>query len=141
MPGPEPITPRDELPPMPGKVKLIAAVYLLSTIIDAVNLGRFGSARSTFGRLVIELAIVLLLCTGSDRMRAVLRVLGVVGVLAGGMFVQHGATVGLAHEPGLVAFVYGLTIVLVSGYTVWALGSPDVRAWYRRARDLAQDEE
>jgi len=126
---------------MPGKVKLIAAVYLLSTIIDAVNLGRFGSARSTFGRLLIELTIVLLLCTGSDRMRAVLRVLGVVGVLAGGVFVQHGATVGLAHEPGLVAFVYGLTLVIVSGYTVWALGSPDVRAWYRRARDLAQDDD
>lgn len=141
MHGPQPITPRDELPPMPGKVKLIAGVYLLSTIIDAVNLGRFGSARSTFGRLVVELTIVLLLCTGSDRMRQVLRVLGVVGVLAGGLFVRHGAAVGLAHEAGLVAFVYGVTIVITSGYTVWALGSPDVRAWYRRARALAEDED
>lgn len=141
MHGPQPITPRDELPPMPGKVKLIAGVYLLSTILDAVNLGRFGSARSTFGRLVVELTIVLLLCTGSDRMRQVLRVLGVVGVLAGGLFVRHGAAVGLAQEAGLVAFVYGVTIVITSGYTVWALGSPDVRAWYRRARALAEDED
>lgn len=134
-------TPAADLPPMPGKVKLIAAVYLLSTILDVVNLGRYGSARSTFGRLVIELAILLLLCVGSDRMRSVLRFLGVVGVLAGGTLVHHGATVGLEHELGLVAFVYGLSIVVVSGYTVWALGSPDVRAWYRRVRDLAQDED
>lgn len=141
MQGPPQVTPPDELPPMPGKLKLIAGVYLLSTIIDAVNLGRYGSARSTFGRLVIELTILLLLCVGSDRMRAVLRFLGVVGVLAGGALVHHGANVGLDHEPGVVAFVYGLVMVIVSGYTVWALGSPDVRAWFRRVRDLAQDED
>ncbi len=135
------VTQPDDLPPMPGKVKLIAAIYLLSTIIDLVNLGRYGSARSTFGRVVLELTILLLLCVGSDRVRAVLRLLGVVGVLAGGMLVHHGATIGVEHEPGLVGFVYGLAVVVVSGYTVWALGSPDVRAWFRRVRDLAQDED
>ena len=135
------VTQPDDLPPMPGKVKLIAAIYLLSTIIDLVNLGRYGSARSTFGRVVLELTILLLLCVGSDRVRAVLRFLGVVGVLAGGVLVHNGATIGVEHESGLVGFVYGLAVVVVSGYTVWALGSRDVRAWFRRVRDLAQDED
>lgn len=126
---------------MPGKVKLIVAVYALVVIVDAVNLGRYGSPRATFGRLVLELTILLLLCVGSDRMRAVLRAFGVIGVLAGGMIVRHGAIVGLEYEAGLAAFVYGLVMVVTSGYTVWALGSADVRGWFRRARDLAQDED
>lgn len=123
---------------MPGKVKLIVAVYGLAVIVDVVSLGRFGSLRATFGRLVLDLAILLLLCAGSDRTRAVLRGFGIVGVLAGGWIVRHAAIVGVAQDAGLVALVYGLLMVVTSGYTVWALGSADVRVWFRRARDLAQ---
>lgn len=135
------VTPPDDLPPMPGKVKLIALIYLLATVFDALTIGRYGPAKSSFPRLVIELTILLFVVFGSDRMRAALRFFGVIGVLAGGALVRNGAMIGVEQEAGVVALVYGVVAVVVNGYTVWALGSPDVRTWFRRARDLAQDDD
>jgi hypothetical protein len=126
---------------MPGTVKLIAATWLLATLFDVFTIGRYAPARSTFARLVIELTILLLLCFGSDRIRVALRIIGVVGMIAGGVLIREGATIGIEHEAGLVGVGYGVLLVIVNGYTVWALGSADVRAWFRRARELGQDEE
>ena len=55
--------------------------------------------------------------------------------------VRNGAMIGVEQEAGVVALVYGVVAVVVNGYTVWALGSHDVRTWFRRARDLAQDDD
>jgi hypothetical protein len=120
----------DTLPQtMPTKLKAVIAAIALFIPYELWWLNSMGSSARGSVRIGASVLAIVYLARGSDRARAWVRGLSVLGALAGGVLLMQLHGLGFQFGSPLMATMAGM--LAIYAFIFWALGQEDVMRWTR----------
>lgn len=114
---------------MPTKLKAVIAALALFIPYEIWWFQAMGTSARGGVRIAAVVLAVVYLARGSDRARAWVRGLSVLGALAGGVLLMQMHGLGFRFGSPLMATMAGM--LAIYAFIFWALGQEDVMSWTR----------
>ncbi len=125
----------DAIPPMPTALKLVIGFFALSFCFDVWIIVTGAATTAQWVRAAIAVGIIVGLVRGSDGVRAIVRALSILGVIAGVIAVLRIVPFIGDAPMGLLAFGLGAGVLAIAGslFTFFVLGLESVQTWMARS--------
>lgn len=120
--------------PMPLTLKIVIAFFALSIALDLYTVVMDAGTTTQAVRIAIGVGVVLGLLRGSESVRAIVRVLAVLGMLGGVIAVLRIVPYVSMLPSSMVVLGLGAGVLAVFGsiFTFWVLGQERVEMWMAR---------